>query len=179
MEAKGSKGKIQIGIGIITCILLLMTTVGAEIFSVYTEYSVTSNRELLIKLGHNPDLFIRTTSYWVTRYSFHFYGLISLLLYFVFVLGKKFKVATLSFTLCLVYFLSCAIINITDMTPEQKMRGYTIGGWIAKVVVWLPKYTIELGLLAQGILGVRKYETTKGSIDSVQGDELKCEASAK
>lgn len=161
------KGRLQIGIGVLACILLLFS-VGAEIFSVYTEYSITNNRELLIELGYNPDLFTRATSYWVTRYSFHFYGLTSLLLYLIFTQAKKLKAATVVFILCFVYFLICAIISITDLTQEQKMRGYTIGGWIAKIIVRLPKYTIELGLLVQGLLGVRKYhKTSKDTIGLV------------
>lgn len=174
-EIPKPKGRIQIGIGIIACILLLIA-VGMEIFSVYTEYSITNNRELLIELGYNPDSFTRTTSYWVTQYSFHFYGFISLLLYLIFTQAKKLKAATVVFTLCLVYFLICAIISITDLTPEQKMRGYTIGGWIGRIILWLPKYIIELGLLVQGLLGVRKYhKTSKGTIGLVQDEEKKPE----
>lgn len=169
------KGRVQIGIGVFACILLLFG-VGAEILSVYTEYSIMNNREPLIELGYNPDSFTRATSYWVTRYSFHFYGLTSLLLYLIFTQAKKLKAATVVFTLCFVYFLICAIISITNLTPEQKMRGYTIGGWIAKIIVWLPKYTIELGLLVQGLLGVRKYhKTSKDTIGLVQDEEKKPE----
>ncbi len=161
------KGRAQIGIGIIICILLLFSP-GAKILSTYTEYSITNNRELLIELGYNPDSFIRSTSYWVTRYSFHIFGLTSLLLYLIFTLAKKLKAAIVVFTLCFVYFLICVIISITDLTPEQKMRGYTLGGWIAKIILWLPKYTIELGLLVQGLLGVRKYnKTSKNTISLV------------
>lgn len=156
-EMAKPKGEIQIGIGLVVGVLLLMA-IGAEIFSVYTEYSILNNRELLIEMGYNPDSFSRPTTYWVSQYSFHLFGLISLLLYLVFVAVRKSKISAILFVLCLAYFLICAIINIADLTPEQEMRGYTMGGWIARVIVWLPRYIIELGLLVQGLLGVRKYD---------------------
>jgi len=70
-----------------------------------------------------------------------------------------------------VYFLICAISNITDLSPEEKARGFTIGGWIALIISWTPKYAIELGLLIQGLLGVRKYNKTTKEIISLVNDE--------
>ena len=77
-----------------------------------------------------------------------------------------------SFILFITCFSICVIISITNLTPEQKMRGFTLGGWIAKIIVWLPKYAIELGLLVQGLLGVRKYhKTSKDTIGLVQDEK--------
>lgn len=161
--AKTVRGKIQIAVGIIVCGLLLFS-VACQMYSVYAEHKITSDRDLLLQLGYSPEAFHRHPAYWVARYGFHAFGAISLLLYLVFVSLKKLKTATLMFGICTVYFVSMAVMNITGLTYEEQVRGLTAGAWIAKIISWLPKYLIELGLLVQGVLGVKKYVRTNDAL---------------
>ncbi len=156
MAKTKTRGTVQIWIGIVTSVLL-MISVAANLLSVHNEQMITGNRQLLIQLGYDPDIFQRSASYWLMRYGFHALGLVGLLLYLISTYLKNFKASASLFTLCLFYFIICAISDMTALTYEEKVRGLTLGAWVAKVISWIPKYAIELGLLSQGFLGVRKY----------------------
>ena len=155
MDKCKSKGTIQITIGIIIGILLLLT-LGSNLLSVYNYQTLTSNEELLIKLGLNPSSYEYSLTYWIIRYSFHICGLVALLLYVIFVSIKKLRQSFIVFMLYSIYSLIIIIFAITALSEEEQIRGLTIGGWFAKIIVWMPKFFIELGLLVQGLLGVRK-----------------------
>ena len=157
------KGRTQIVIGIIACGLLLLS-VALQAHSVYVEHEITTNRDLLLQMGYSPEAFPRHPAYWATWYGFHAFGAISLLLYLIYVSSKRLKPATVMFGMCSVYFVTVAVINITALTYEEQVRGLTFGGWIAKAVSWLPKYLVELGLLIQGVLGVKKYTRTRSAL---------------
>jgi len=88
--------------------------------------------------------------------AFHVFGYAAILLYVIFVLSKKLRGAQIAFLLCLFYFLVVLYSNITSLSEEERIRGVTTGWWVAQIVIHLPAPTVELGLLVQGLLGLRK-----------------------
>ncbi|MBW8039579.1 MAG: hypothetical protein FVQ85_06225 [Planctomycetes bacterium] len=156
------RGRVQMSIGIVVGILLLFSSVGGEILSVYTEYTITHNQELLISLGHDPANFQQSPFYWIGRLTFHTFGLVAILVYVISVALKRLKVVKVGFLLCLIYFMTQAYGNITNLSQEEQVRGLTFGAWVAITILWLPRYAVELGLLIQGWLGVRKRMSNSG-----------------
>jgi hypothetical protein len=149
------KGGLQIAIGVSVGTLLILGPVVA-LWRVHTEYSITQNETLLIELGYNPAEFQYSSGYWIERIGFHVFGFAAIVLYIVFVASKRLSGSKVTFILCLVYFVMLAYSDITGLSEEQRIRGFTLGGWIGWTLSWLPKYVVELGLLVQGLLGVRK-----------------------
>jgi len=167
MSNPRSRGKTQISIGIIVGILLLVGT-GTKLLSVYTEYNVMQNENLLIELGYDPADFQYSPAYWIERFAFHAFGLAVILLYVIFVASKKLRGAQIGFLLCLLYFLVVTYSNITSLSEEQQMRGYTVAGWIGRIVSWLLPLAIWLGLLIQGLLGLHRQacKTSESTTDT-------------
>lgn len=149
------QGGVQIAIGIIAGILILFNP-GTGLMKLHADYSITQNQTLLIELGYDPTDFQYNPSYWIGRVAFHVFGFAAILLYVISVATKKLPAATVTLLLCLAYLLAHAYGNITSLSYEEQVRGLTAGGWAGKIVSWLPKYAIELALLVQGLLGVRK-----------------------
>ena len=90
------------------------------------------------------------------RVAFNIFGYAAILMYVIFVLSKKLRGAQISFLLCLFYFLLVLYSNITSLYEEWRIGGITTGLCIAQILIDLPAPTIELGLLVQGLLGLRK-----------------------
>jgi len=149
-------GGVQIAIGILVGILLLLLGPAVALWGVHTHYSITQNETFLIELGYDPADFQYSLGYWIERAGFHLFGFAAILLYIIFVASKKLSGSKVAFLLCLVYFLALAYSNITGLSEAERIRGYTLGGWIGRTLSWIPKYVVELGLLVQGLLGVRK-----------------------
>ena len=160
---KHKKGDTQIVIGIIASILLFFITVRGELLKLHLDYQIShdvallTDEALLTALGYKPPIvFQKSPTYWIGRLTFHIFGIVAILVYMTSVGSVRIKSAKVSFILCLIYFLTQAYGNITNLSYEEQVRGFTFGGWVANTIVWIPKYAIELGLLVQGLLGVRK-----------------------
>jgi hypothetical protein len=153
---KPKKGGTQIVIGIIAGILLIFVTCGGELLKLRLDYKLSHNEALLTELGYEPTDFQKSPNYWIGRLTFHIFGIVAILVYITSVGFVKIKSAKVCFILCLIYFLAHAYGNITNLSPEAQVRGVTLGYWVAKTILWFPKYAVELGLLIQGLIGVRK-----------------------
>lgn len=167
---KAKKGKIQIAIGIVTCILLLLT-ICSSFWELYLNFYIINNEELLKQIGYSPQDF-DVNFFLGIKLVFLTYGFVSLLLYLTFICLKKQKLSKILFLFFLLYSVIDAYLNITNLSQEERIRGLTIGAWILQIVVWLPKYSCELGLLIQGYLGISKWNKNKQHIKkNYEGDK--------
>lgn len=149
-----TKANLQRIIGVISGVLLIVSYAGEGIFGVIVFYQLAHDPDLLHKFGYEPNQISYNGFYEGVKFSFHVFGLLAIVVYLVFIFLKKSKATLASFCICAFYALTITIFNITNLSPEARARGYTIGGWIGHILPWLIKYIIEMALLIQGYFGL-------------------------
>jgi len=165
------KGRVQIGIGIVAGILLLqypcIAFLHLRVQDMLTDYEPGDFQHLeriapgaSQRLEHTLADFDRYDSqrsahYWLGQVLFHSFGVAAILFYVTSVGLKRLTPAKAAFLLCVIYRLLLAYDAITCLSPEARAE-YTAGGLAGRAIGYLPGCVIDLGLLLQGLLGVRK-----------------------
>lgn len=155
MTERKAKGTIQITLGFIGGILFLLSPVSG-LLGVYTHYKIGTDEALLTKLGIDASNYDYSVGYWVGRSVWHCVGLYALAA-FLFALGmKKLQSALLAFAAFAIYSLGGTVFHVASGSWQEQGLVYTAGAWLAEAISWIPKHLVELGLLVQGPLGLRK-----------------------
>jgi len=152
--------KVRWFIGIISIILLLFGGIGGKIFENRTAKSIFSNPNLLQELGKDPANFVEIPERLDNELIFHIFGGVLLLGYLLAVIFKYRKTAFIFLCLVIFYFLLIRLDTAFTLTQEEQSRGYTIGGWVAKIGLCLIPFVIEMTLISQGWIALRPRRNT-------------------
>ena len=145
------KAMFQKNIGVLFVILALLYII-LKIVAVYSLYYLMNYPQTIQSAGDVP-----FGPYFI-EILIHILGFILTSIYLSSILKGKVRAAGISFCFVIAYFFLLFIFGIFDLTPEERIRGLTIGLWLYNITVCFAKYAVVILLLANGYFGLLSLE---------------------